>query len=117
MEKSYKKLLAWRKADEFCRNVYLITQQFPKTEIYGLTSQLRRAAVSVPTNLVEGAARRNTNEFKQFINIAIGSLAETEYLLELSQALGYVSKKEYDLIEPLRRESGALLYGLYKSFS
>ena len=117
MEKNFKKLLVWQRADELCRQIYMITKQFPKDELYGLTSQIRRAAVSVPTNIVEGSARRNRNEFKQFLNIAIGSLAETEYLLELSVKLGYLSQDEYNLTASLRHETGAMLFKLYQAFT
>lgn len=75
MEKGYKKLLIWQKADELAYQTYLATKTFPKDELYGLTSQLRRAASSIPINIVEGVGRQNKNEFKQFINIALGSLA------------------------------------------
>ncbi len=78
MEKGYKKLIVWRKADELARQVYLETKKFPKDEMYGITSQLRRAAISIPTNIVEGTGRQNKNELKQFINVALGSLAETD---------------------------------------
>jgi four helix bundle protein len=73
--------------------------------------------VSVPTNIVEGSARRNRNEFKQFLNIAIGSLAETEYLLELSMKLEYLSQTEYDTIETIRHETGAMLFKLHQAFT
>lgn len=78
MEKQYKKLLVWEKANELACKIYQETKQFPKEELYGITSQLRRAAVSIPTNIVEGSGRQNRKEFKQFVNIALGSLAETE---------------------------------------
>ena len=78
-EKGYKKLIVWRKADELAYQIYLETKKFPKDEVYGITSQLRRAAFSVPTNIVEGTGRQGKNEMRQFVNIALGSLAETEY--------------------------------------
>lgn len=116
MEKGYKKLLIWQKADELACQVYLKTKEFPKNELYGLTSQLRRAAASIPINIVEGTDRQNRNEFKQFINIALGSLAETEYLLEFCFRLGHFDKESYEQLESLRRETGAMLYAFYKSF-
>jgi four helix bundle protein len=116
MEKGYKKLVVWQKADKLAYHVYLETKRFPKDEIYGITSQLRRAALSIPTNIVEGAGRQNKNEFKQFNNIALGSLAETEYLLEFCNRLGYFDEKTYVQLESLRRETGALLWSFYKSF-
>ncbi len=116
MEKGYKKLLIWQKADELAYQVYLAAKSFPKDELYGLTSQLRRAAASIPINIVEGAGRQNRNEFRQFINIALGSLAETEYLLSFCFRLGYLEKEQYEQIESLRSETGAMLYCFYKSF-
>jgi len=115
MEKGYKKLLAWQKADELAYEVYLETKKFPKDEIYGMTSQLRRAVLSIPTNIVEGTGRQGRKELKQFINIALGSLAETEYLLEFCLRLKYLSKENYQKLESLRNETGALLWNFYKS--
>ncbi|OGW94380.1 MAG: four helix bundle protein [Omnitrophica bacterium RIFCSPLOWO2_02_FULL_45_16] len=115
-EKGYKKLIVWRKADELAYQVYVETKKFPKDEVYGITSQLRRAAFSVPTNIVEGTGRQGRNEMKQFTNIALGSLAETEYLLEFCLRLKYLSVEAYDKLESLRKEVGGLLWNFYKSF-
>lgn len=115
MEKGYKKLIVWQKADDLAYQVYLETKKFPKDEIYGITSQLRRAAISIPTNIVEGAGRQSRNERKQFANIALGSLAETEYLLEFCCRLTYLDKENYKRLENLRREVGGLLWNFYKS--
>ncbi|MGD0336934.1 MAG: four helix bundle protein [Candidatus Omnitrophota bacterium] len=115
MEKGYKKLFVWQKADELAYRVYLATRGFLKEEIYGITSQLRRAVLSIPTNIVEGAGRQSKGEFRQFINIALGSLAETEYLLEFSFRLKYLNQMDYDHLERLRKEVGALLWNLYRS--
>ncbi|MBI4744205.1 MAG: four helix bundle protein [Actinobacteria bacterium] len=116
MEKGYKKLIVWQKADELAYQVYLETKRFPKYEIYGMTSQLRRAVISIPTNIVEGAGRQGKNELKQFVNIALGSLAETEYLLEFCFRLDYLSRENYERLERLRKEVGGLLWKFYKSF-
>ncbi len=116
MEKGYKKLIVWQKADELAFQIYLATKEFPKEEIYGVTSQLRRAAVSVPTNIVEGMGRQGKNENRQFMNIALGSLAETEYLLEFCFRLGYLTKENFQRLEDIRQEVGALLWKFYKSF-
>jgi four helix bundle protein len=115
-EKGYKKLIVWQKSDELAYQIYLETKKFPKEEIYGITSQLRRAALSVPTNLVEGSGRQNKKEVKQFVNIALGSLGETEYLLEFSLKLGYFDLKTYEILENLRQEVGNLLWRFYLSF-
>lgn len=113
--KGYKKLIVWEKADELAFQVYLATKSFPKDEAYGVTSQLRRAALSVPTNIVEGAGRQGRKEMKHFANIALGSLAETEYLLEFCHRLGYVSDQEHASLESLRSAVGALLWNFHRS--
>lgn len=75
---SYKDLIVWQKSMELVKQVYLITEQFPKSEIYGLTSQMQRAAVAVPSNIAEGYLRKHNKEFQQFLAIALGSAAELE---------------------------------------
>lgn len=113
--KAYKKLLVWEKADRLAHGIYLVTKNFPREEIYGITSQLRRAAVSVPTNIVEGTGRQNKGELRQFANIALGSLFEVEYLLEFSCRSHFITKDEFNRLDQLRNEVGALLWGFYKS--
>ena len=88
----YKNLKVWQKADELAIEIYHITSTFPKDELYGMISQLRRAAISIPTNIVEGYARKGDKELARFINIAIGSLAEVEYLIEFSKKLEYLNE-------------------------
>ena len=116
MEKGYKKLIVWQKSDELAYQVFLETKGFPKEETYGITSQLRRAAFSIPTNIVEGTGRQGKNELRQFINIALGSLAETEYILDFCRRLSYLNKEQYEKLESLRKEVGGLLWNFYKSF-
>ncbi|MCL5023300.1 MAG: four helix bundle protein [Nitrospirae bacterium] len=82
--------------------------------MYGLTSQIRRAALSIPTNIVEGYARKGDKELARFVNIAMGSLAETEYLLEFSTKLGYLKAQDFGRLENLRAEVGKLLWSFYK---
>ncbi len=77
-------------ADELAFQIYLATKKYPKEEIYALTSQLRRAALSIPTNIVEGYSRRSDKELAHFLNISLGSLAETKYLLHFSSKLNYL---------------------------
>jgi len=115
MEKGYKKLIVWQKADEFAYQVYLETNKFPRDEIYGVTSQLRRAALSIPVNIVEGTGRQGRGELKQFINIALGSLAEAEYLLGFCFRLRYLDAERYDKLESLRKSFSGLLWNFYKS--
>ena len=114
-EKGYKKLIVWQKADELAYQVYIITKIFPEKEIYGITSQLRRAALSVPTNIVEGCGRQGRKELKQFVNIALGSLAETEYLLDFSLRLKYLTQEAHKKLQDLRQEVGNLLWKFYNS--
>lgn len=114
-EAGYKKLIAWEKADELAYQIYLETRKFPKEEMYGITSQLRRAALSVPTNLVEGTGRQGRKELRQFVNIALGSMAETEYLLDFSLRLKYFSQETHKRLQDLRQESGSLLWRFYQS--
>ncbi len=111
---TYKDLKVWKKADEFAFEIYKITKIFPKDEVYGLTSQIRRASLSIPTNITEGYDRKGDKELSRFINMAIGSMAETEYLLDFSKRLGYLKKAEYARIENIRAEVGKLLWGFYK---
>lgn len=114
-EKGYKKLIVWQKADDLAYQVYMVTKTFPKEEIYGITSQLRRAALSIPTNIVEGYGRQGRKELKQFVNIALGSLAEVEYLLDFSLRLKYLTVEEHKEIQDLRQQVGNLLWKFYKS--
>ncbi|MEC4686378.1 MAG: four helix bundle protein [Nitrospirota bacterium] len=114
---NYKELIVWQTSDKLAIEVYKVTKKFPKDEIYGITSQLRRAALSIPTNIVEGYARKGDKELARFVSIAIGSMAETEYLLDFSRRLGYVSEKEYEGIEAIRSEVGKLLWKFYKKLA
>lgn len=111
---NYKGLIVFQKADELALQIYKATSSFPKSEMYGLTSQLRRAALSVPTNIVEGYARKSKKELLQFINIAFGSHAETEYLFSFSKRLGYC-EAEFLSVEGLISEVGRLLWSFRRS--
>ena len=110
---NYTKLILWQKADELAYQVYLVSRTFPKEEMCGITGQIRRAALSIPTNIVEGVGRQGKNETKQFTNIALGSLAETEYLLSFCKKLNYLKEKEFDVLIKLKEEVGALLWGFF----
>jgi four helix bundle protein len=89
--KTHKDLDAWRESIELVQAVYETTKAFPQEELYGLTNQLRRAAVSIPSNIAEGAARGSKKEFIQFLHIALGSLSEVETQLVIANRLGYVN--------------------------
>ena len=99
MARSYRDLLVWQKAKAFAVQIYGETQRFPKCECYGLTSQLRRAAVSVFSNIAEGQGRLTTGEFLQFLGQARGSLLEVDAQLSVAFDLGYLDKGAYDRLE------------------
>ena len=101
-------MIVWKKAYTLVLEIYKLTSSFPKSEIYGLTQQMRRAAVSVPSNIAEGYCRKHKAEFKQFVSIAYGSLSELETQYLLSIDLKY-AKADSD-VENLFREVGAMLY-------
>jgi four helix bundle protein len=113
--KSYKDLIVWQKAMILVKNIYTITRKYPKEEIYGITSQLRRAAVSVACNIAEGQARNSTGEFRQFLGVSRESLAETKTLLLLSSDMNLISSAELEEITKITDEVGKLLSGLLKS--
>lgn len=115
MSRDYRKLEVFVLADDLALEVYRVTAQFPKHEVYGLTSQLRRAAVSVPTNIVEGSHRDTAAEYLRFLDIALGSLAETGYLLSLSTRLGYLNPGDTDGITPKQEQCIRMLKGLIKA--
>ncbi len=115
LKHGYKNLIAWQKADELARKVYFLTTTFPKEEVYGLTSQLRRAGLSVPTNIVEGYGRNNKKEFHHFLSITLGSLAEAGYLLEFAFAQLLINKSEFEKIIKLKEEVGQIVWKLYIS--
>jgi four helix bundle protein len=106
--KSFKDLIVWQKAYRLVLEVYKITKAFPRSETYGLTQQIRRAAISLPSNIAEGYGRKHKAEYQQFLSIAYASLLEleTQYLLSLD--LNYIDKN--DIIENLIKEVGSMLY-------
>lgn len=111
---NYRGLIAWQKADKLAVEVYKATSSFPREEQYGVTSQLRRAILSVPLNLVEGYARGGKTEFARFIDIAVGSVSEAKYLIEFAEKIGYIgtdAKRLYGLAE----EVSKILWSLKKS--
>jgi four helix bundle protein len=94
--KDFRKLKVWEQSHSLTLEVYKLTRDFPKEELFSITSQLRRAIVSIPTNLAEGCGRGSDKDFKRFVQIAMGSASESEYLLLLSQELDYISSKEFN---------------------
>jgi four helix bundle protein len=91
---SHKDLKVWQESMDLVTQIYKISEDFPKHEVYGLSSQIRRAAVSIPSNISEGAGRKGENEFTRFLYIALGSLSEVETQLEISFRLGYIKEIE-----------------------
>ena len=113
--KTFEDLIVWQKADELAFQLYSVTRTFPHDELYGIVSQLRRAAVSVCSNIAEGTGRQSANETRQFLNIARGSLAEVESLLGFSLRLGFLIKQDAERLDDLRKEVGILLWRFYRS--
>jgi four helix bundle protein len=114
-KKPHRNLVAWQKAMDLAVNIYELTRNFPQEELYALTSQLRRAAVSAPSNIAEGAADRTRQQFSNYLSNAIGSLNEIDTQLELALRLGYVTEIDYDRVYQALDECLALTYGLKKS--
>lgn len=115
MNKPHKKLDAWTTAIELAQHVYQNTDHFPSTEQYGLTSQIRRAGVSIPSNIAEGATRQTKREFVQFLHIAKGSLSEPDTQLELAVRLKYLGTKEWAVLNALLERVDKMLSGLIRS--
>lgn len=115
MYEDFSKLLVWKKAHDFVLKIYKDTMDFPKTEQYGLTSQLRRAVISIPSNIVEGKARGSNKEYYRFLLIARGSLEEVKYHILLARDLNYIEEIKYKELYKDLDEVGKLLGGLLKS--
>jgi four helix bundle protein len=113
--RDHTKLRAFELADEVVVMIYKITAKFPKEEVYGLIAQLRRAAISVPSNIVEGCARDSQADYLRFLIISFGSLRELHYQLDLSKRLGFLSNDDFSLIEPKIIETEKVLGGLIRS--
>jgi len=112
--RGHKDLEVWKKSMAFVTTIYKVTQEFPKEEIYGLTNQMRRAAVSVPSNISEGAARGSKKEFVQFLHIALGSVAELDTQIMIAGNLQYISNIDQLSLETemLRKLLNGLIYSL-----
>ena len=110
----HKDMDVWKVAMELVEEIYRLTKEFPKEEMYGLSSQLRRAAVSIPSNIAEGAARQTSKEYVHFLYIAQGSMSELETQLDIANRLRYVTAESLTKIEDLRERVGKMLYGLIR---
>ena len=113
--RAHRKLDVWKLSMDFVKELYKITGKFPVSETYGLSSQIRRAAISIPSNLAEGAARKGTKEFKQFLNIAQGSISELDTQIELSLSLDYIDEEIHAELMNKINVISKMLYGLSRS--
>jgi four helix bundle protein len=115
MVQSFRDLQVWQRSMQLTVSIYRLTQGFPREEIYGLTSQLRRSAISVPSNIAEGQGRLGTGEFRQFLGIARGSNCELQTQLEIARALGIGNSQLIDEAESLTHEVGKMLFAMLDS--
>ena len=115
--KSHRDLIAWQKAMDLVVLIYQATADFPKHEVYGLTSQIRRAAASIPANIAEGQGRRSRSEFCQFLGNARGSLLELDTHLELAHRLKYLTPSQHERIHKDVVEVGRIMNGLLRSLT
>ncbi len=113
--KAFRKLIVWQRAHELTLMIYKATEKFPKHEMFGLTSQIRRSAVSVEANIAEGYALGTSPNYLRHLNIAVGSLAETESHIEIAHDLGYIPDATYEKLTDKAREVGYLLSRLKTS--
>ena len=115
MVQSFRDLTVWQRSMQMAVAVYQLTQGFPREEIYGLTSQMRRAAVSIPSNIAEGHGRLGPNEYRQFLGVARGSNFELQTQLEIARALGKGDSKLLDEVEGLSHEVGKMIFGVLQA--
>ncbi|MGB6194643.1 MAG: four helix bundle protein [Terracidiphilus sp.] len=113
--RSFRDLVVWKKSIQMAVTVYRLTQGFPKEELYGLTSQMRRAAVSIPSNIAEGHGRLGSNEYRQFLGVARGSNFELQTQIEIARALGKGDSKLLDEAEDLSHEVGKMIFGVLEA--
>lgn len=111
---NYKELQVWKKSHEITLEIYKITKVFPKEELFGLVSQLRRSSVSVPTNIAEGSGRFTQKDFASFLQISLGSCQEVEYLILLSKEINYIKETDFNQLEKSIGEIKAMLISLIK---
>ena len=102
--KSYKELIVWQKSVQLVKEVFLLTNKFPKSELYGLISQMRRAAISIPSNIAEGYGRKSSKEYAQFYSIAYGSGLELETQIIIARELGFANNEDFGKVELLLEE-------------
>lgn len=112
---SFRDLVVWQKSVDLVTEIYRLSKKFPKEEVFGLTSQIRRAAVSIPSNIAEGRGKSSKGEFQQFLHHSRGSLAEVETQIIIAQNLGYLPAAEAEPVMGSIAEIGRLLHGLLTS--
>lgn len=112
--RTHRDLDVWKKSMDFVTKLYKVTIDFPKSEIYGLTGQIRRSAVSIPSNIAEGAARESKKEYIRFLYIALGSVAEIETQLIIANNLQYLDDTSFNILDENKDEIGRMLYGLIR---
>ena len=117
MEKPHKKLEAWKQSMDLVIEIYRTTENFPSQEIYGLTNQIRRAAVSIPSNIAEGAARQTKKEFSNYLHMAQGSLSELDTQVELARRLGYLDAKSWSTLDTRMEQIDKMISGLIRHLS
>jgi len=115
--RSYRDLIVWQNSIKLAKDVYQLTQKFPKQEVYALSDQIRRAVVSVPSNIAEGQARKSPADFTRFLHIALGSLAEVDTQLILAQEFGYLVQEDVDSMDIQIQDLRKKLYALINSIS
>ena len=115
MVRTFRELVVWQKALGLVKEIYRVTQEFPKEELFGLTSQLRRAAVSVPSNIAEGQGRLTEKEFRQYLGNARGSLAEVETQIIIAKDLDFINDQDFKNLSAMITEVGRVLNGLIAS--
>ncbi len=113
--KRYETLKAWQAAHQLVLLTYRLTKDFPREELYGLTSQARRAAFSVAANIAEGSAKKGPREFRRFLDMAVGSLAELAYIFQLVKDLDLIEPAKWSELDHAREKAGRLTWGLYRS--
>jgi four helix bundle protein len=113
--KDFRQLKVWEKSHQLALAIYKLTKEFPKEELYGLTSQIRRSSMSIPTNIAEGCGRNTDADFARFLQMAMGSASEAEYQLILAHDLGFLSKDSYEKLHSEVEEVKRMLASLLKT--
>ena len=115
--KTYRDLIVWQKSMSLVTDIYRLSRSFPKDEVYGLTSQMRSCAISIPSNIAEGNGRAPTNDYIRFLRMAVGSLYELQTQLEISRNLEYISKTDFDTSYESSREIERMLSSLLRKLN